>query len=193
MNTNKVTAGLIVFFSLLIAFYVGTASLVTVKQLADYDEAKKLERLTPNTDSVKVIYDDIVFKNKVEMTNFINDLKNANINKWFNWSEALPAFMILILGACSFGLLGAIIKMLYEHVFAIKKLEDNNYITLPLLGFLSGFISIGLSYLLPSIFLETTSLINPVGLILFSLFFGFFTKEFMQLIATKIFTKKNEE
>ena len=81
MNTNKITAGLVVFFSLLIAFYVGTASLVTVKQLADYDEAKKLERLTPNTDSVKVIYDGIVFKNKAEMTNFINDLKNANINK----------------------------------------------------------------------------------------------------------------
>jgi H+/Cl- antiporter ClcA len=125
------------------------------------------------------------------MDKFIKDLQYSKVSNWFDWSENVPAFMVLILGACSFGLLGVIMKMLYEHIFAIKKLEDSNYVTLPLLGFLSGFISIGLSYLLPNIFLDGSSLINPVGLILFSLLFGFFIKEFIESLATKIFTPKN--
>lgn len=186
-------AAAVVFFSLLIAFYVGTASLVTVKHIADYEESKKLEQLSAGADSIRVIYDGLIFKNKAEMNKFVDELKYVNVNKWFNWSDTVPFFLLLILGACSFGLLGAVMKMLYEHIFAIKKIEDNNYITLPLLGFLSGFLSIGLSYLLPNIFLEGDALINPVGLILFSLLFGFFIKEFIQLLATKLFTPKKND
>ncbi len=192
-NSDKIKAGLTIFLCLLVAFYIGTASLVTAKQMSDYEEAKKLENLSANSDSVKVVYEGMIFANKAEMENFIVDLKAANVNKWFNWSDTIPAFMVLILGACSFGLLGTIMKMLYEHIFSIKLLYENNYVTLPLLGFLSGFLSIGLSYLLPSIFLDSASLINPVGLILFSLLFGFFIKEFIQLLASKLFTKKPTE
>jgi hypothetical protein len=192
MISNKLAAASI-FFCLLIAFYVGTASLVTVKHLADYEEAKKLEQLSSGADSVRVIYDGLIFKNKAEMNKFVDELKYVNVNKWFNWSDTVPFFLLLILGACSFGLLGVIMKMLYEHIFAIKKIEDNNYIALPLLGFLSGFLSIGLSYLLPNIFLEGSALINPVGLILFSLLFGFFIKEFIQLLATKLFISNKTE
>lgn len=187
MKINNVAAPAVIIICILASLYLGTASLVTVKHIKDYEDAKKLEQLTKNTDTENVIYEGLIFKNKQEMKNFIEDLNFGNVNKWFDWSESIPLFMVIILGACSFGLLGTIMKMLYEHIFSIKKLEANNFITLPLLGFLSGFLSIGISYLLPKIFLESDALINPVGLILFSLFFGFFIKEFIELIATKLF------
>lgn len=183
---NAIPAITIILWSI-IGLYFGTGALVSTKEINDYQESKKIKNIVQNVDSSGVIYDGLYFRNLTEMENFIKDEKYANVITLFDWSSRIPDFLILIIGACSFGLIGTIMKILYEHIFSITLLSSNKYISLPFFGFLTGFLSIGISYLLPGLFLESKALINPVALILFSMLFGFFSKEFTEKIAHKLF------
>ncbi|MGC4104185.1 hypothetical protein [Ferruginibacter sp.] len=183
---KKAISVIVLFFWIILSFYFGTCSLISIKEIDDYNTSRKVEAISANIDSVAVVYDGIPFKNKTEMKHFVEDEKYAYVSKLFDWSSKIPDFLILLIGTCSFGLLGSLTKIIYDHVFGITLIQNSKYFAFPLLGFLSGFISIGISYLLPNIFLESKSMTNPVGLILFSLFFGFFTKEFLEKIHSKI-------
>lgn len=193
MKEEKLLSILLIGLFIILSVYLGTVSLISTKNLQDFNEAKTIKQLSKNIDTVKVIYDGLVFQNQQEVENYLKDSKYANVSKYFDWSDSIPDFLIVILGACSFGLLGSVLKILSEHVFSEKKIFNNYYVALPLLSFLSGFVSIGISYLLPNVFLEGKALVNPVGLILFSLLFGFFSKEFFEKISSTLFPSQKQK
>jgi|WetSurMetagenome_2_1015567.scaffolds.fasta_scaffold147196_1 hypothetical protein len=186
---KRIVAPFTIFIWLILGLYFGPSSLINANRNIQQEKLKEIKANTSLDTSRQIIYNGIIFANYKAVQSYVEEKKYVVFDKIFVSLSELPEFMILIVGTCFFGLLGAVIKILFEHIFEIKHLHDSKYIALPVLGLLSGFISIGISYLLPSIFLNSKELLNPVGIILFSLLFGFFIKEFIEILQKKLFNK----
>ncbi|MDB5088959.1 MAG: hypothetical protein JWR09_2953 [Mucilaginibacter sp.] len=115
------------------------------------------------------------------------------LEKYFVWTVTLPKFTALCITAMSFGLLGALVAIIRQLSLAGKTIVEVQYISLPLLGILTGLVVLGISYLLPTLITKGTNEIRPITLMFLCLFCGICSDNFYKKIENsfdKLFTGK---
>lgn len=123
----------------------------------------------------------MVYKNLAEMLLAKEDEKSA---RFFPFLPVLPDFVASILTACFFGMLGGVIAVMRDVALKKIKLEQTCYISIPLLGFFTGLVVLGLNYLVPAILVSGEHDIRPMTLLFFALFAGMYADEFYQFISS---------
>lgn len=104
------------------------------------------------------------------------------LEKYFTWTVTLPRFTALTITALSFGLLGAVISLFKDLAFRNKTVLEIPYLSLPLLGILTGLVVLGLSYLLPTLITKGSNEIRPITLMFLCLFCGICADDFYKKI-----------
>ncbi|MEO0470562.1 MAG: hypothetical protein AAF206_13130 [Bacteroidota bacterium] len=96
----------------------------------------------------------------------------------------MPFFPLLFLVAGSNGVLGAMIKLFYDHFWNKIPIKDSNYIVVPILGFGLGVAVFTVSYSFGSLF--GSPFLSIVSMLSSSLFAGWFSKMFRTWIISKL-------
>ena len=170
----KLVSGIFIFLWLVSGFYTGTGGITKLEN--DILIKKAAESL----DTVKVIYDDISYKNKARL---IAELETEQTTVIYPWLEQCPSFLAYMITACSFGLLGALISLFIELAFNNKELNELKYLSIPLLGILTGIVVLGISFIIPSLIITGDKDIKPEALVFLCLFCGIFSKKFYRRIS----------
>lgn len=126
-------------------------------------------------DTIKVYYGGTSFRNIKEVS--ILKERQATI-KMYPLINTLPTLIFDLIIVFAFGVLGSITNLFKQIAYEKKKIEDLNYISEPILGMLTGFIIIGLSYLIPNTLAVNDIVLKPMSLMFLSLFSGFFSIKF---------------
>ena len=119
--------------------------------------------------------------------------EKQDADRYFSWAENLPTYPALLFTAMSFGLLGALIDLFKQIVIGDISVEKLKYISLPLLGILTGIVILGLSYILPTLLVKEANEIRPITLMFLCLFASIYFEKFYDFLSTKftkIFTNK---
>lgn len=161
--------GLFIVIWLLAGLYFGTGGITRL------DNIEKKEKAEHNGDTVKAIYKHRIFQNMAKAQAYIDEKQTEYI---YPWITPIPAFLAYMITSCSFGLLGSLIFLLTEIAFNDKKLEDIKYLSIPLLGMLTGIVVLGLSLLIPNILIAGNKDIKPEGLVFLCLFCGLYSNKF---------------
>ncbi len=141
------------------------------------------------SDTAKVNYNGLSFDNSIEMNK--SDIAEEYIMfiKIFFWAEHIPDVVCLLITCCAFSLLGSIIWLLRDCLVSKTELCNQKYLLHCLLGFLTGFFVLGLTYVLPTVLLKGDSQFRPISLMFFSLFAGMYSFSFYNKLST-LFEKK---
>ncbi|MEM1407557.1 MAG: hypothetical protein AAGG59_12330 [Bacteroidota bacterium] len=138
----------------------------------------------------------------IEGTKYINLEKAEAIlefaelrSKYGDWVTDFPELAMLFITAIIFGGLGGVTRSV--HMLAKKQLQsyDFNLLINPFLGVFMGLLTLGLSYLIPTIFSSDSTEIRRTTLICFALFAGLFSDQFIQSIEKRflnLINKTNE-
>lgn len=92
--------------------------------------------------------------------------------------EKYPAFLILVITSCSFGMLGSCIMVIRETALHGKELILREAIMFPILGMIAGLIVLAIAAIVPAILAEGSSTVRPPTLVFMSFFAGLFIREF---------------
>jgi len=174
----------VISFFLILSLYFGIGGIMSI----DLNAANKQIEQAKQTDNVAVIYDGITFKNKGAMQQYLQELKKESLVKFFWWIDDLTDFGALIITACFFGMLGGIISIVNDITINNKKIEDLHFYSTPISGFLTGFVVLAITYLIPTLLVEKSDNIRSVSLMFLCLFGGIKSKEFYEKID-KYFSK----
>ncbi len=136
-------------------------------------------------DTTKVVYDGITFVNKGAL---IRTLEEAQMQAIFPWINSLPSYVSYIITACSFGLLGTIISIFIQLAIYKQKLADLPVYTLPVLGLLTGFVMLGITFIFPALLFHSEKDIKASGLMFICLFGGLYTEKLYERLA-QLFNK----
>ena len=169
----------ILAFWLLTGLYMGIGGLTRAKlddTLLNLEQDK--EKLVKDT--VNIIYDGLDFSIQYELQYY---REAESVEKIFPWALKISSFFILIMTALSFGLLGGVVSIIKEIVFDRKPLNDLQIWSLPILGLLTGFIVLGMSYLLPTVLVKNGGDIRPVTLMFLCLFGGMFARSLFEKLT----------
>jgi hypothetical protein len=169
---------------LILSLYFGIGGIISI----NLNEIEKQREQASQTDNVAVNYDGINFKNKDELFSYLNIQKNQNISKFFWWVDDLTDFGALVVTACFFGMLGGVISVINNVAINDKKLEDLHYFSVPISGFLSGIVVLGITYLIPTILVQKSDNIRSMSLMFLCLFGGIKSKELYEKVD-KYFNK----
>ncbi|MEP2773084.1 MAG: hypothetical protein ABJH05_13115 [Fulvivirga sp.] len=101
------------------------------------------------------------------------------------WITDLPELAMLFITAIAFGLLGGVTKSVYQLSKNEIDFGDFHVLLNPFFGLLMGLLTLGLSYLIPTIFASGESEIRRTTLICFALFAGLFSDQFIQNIEKR--------
>ncbi len=179
----KYLASIILVFWGVLSLYFGiggslkTENYNEINKNYDFDDTVQVRHLPDNT----------VYKNYAELQLYKEDQKALKI---FPWITFIPSFVGTIITACFFGMLGAVISLLKDVALRNEKVEDVSYISIPLLGFLTGIVVLGLNYIIPIVLVAGENDIRPITLLFFSLFAGLFSPQFYNYLSnstSKIF------
>ena len=136
------------------------------------------------SDTNKVLSSDgISYKN---IASFRLDQEEFKYSVIFPWLDSTPEFIGTIFAACFFGMLGGVICILKDVAFKNKKIENIKYILIPILGFFTGLIVIGVSYIVPTILVTGENKLRPITLQFLSLFSGIYCLQFYNFISELI-------
>ena len=165
------------WFCIGIYFGSGGYNYINVKQ--------SKEKALHSNDTIKVTYDGVSYKNKETLVNTLE--KEATVNL-YPLIEPLPTELWNLITIFAFGMLGSVVNLLKQIAIDNQKVEDLKYISLPLLGMITGFIIIGLAYIVPNTLATTEIELKPMSLMFLSLFSGFFTVKFYEYFS-QLFAK----
>lgn len=126
------------------------------------------------------------FRNVAEMLLAIENEKSAII---FPFLPILPAFVATILTACFFGMLGGVISVLKQVAVNKKPITETSYVSIPLLGFFTGMVILGINYIIPAIFVSGENAVRPMTLLFLALFAGMHAEEFYTFISSTVKVK----
>lgn len=171
-------------FLLIVSLYFGIGGIISI----NLNEIEKQREQASQSDNVAVNYDGIVFKNQYELSKYLNLQKEQRISKLFWWVDNLTDFGSLIVTACFFGMLGGIISVINNIAMDNKKLEELHYFSIPMAGFLSGIVVLGITYLIPTILVQKSDNIRSMSLMFLCLFGGIKSKELYEKVD-KYFNK----
>jgi hypothetical protein len=175
----KILAPLCILIWFCSSIYFGTGGYNYIKVKQDEEKAAN------SSDTIKVVYNEVCYKNKASLLVALE--KQATINL-YPMIEPLPTSVWVLITIFSFGILGSITNLLKQIALDSKEIVELKFISGPLLGMLTGFIIIGLSYLLPSTLANGDVELKPVSIMFLSLFSGFFSIEFYIFLA-KLFNR----
>lgn len=164
---------------LILGLYFGTGG---ITKMENYNLIKST---IGQSDTIKVIYRGVPFQNKSAL---LRKLEEDQMISVFPWLDKLPSFASYIITACAFGLLGAVIRIFIQIVIEHKKIDEIHFYTAPILGLLSGLITLGASLIFPAVLYSNDKEIKAGGLMFVCLFSGLFFKEFYRKLY-KLFTK----
>ena len=139
------------------------------QQLNDAEDTPALK--TP----IKV--DGILFEHKAEIKVYKN-IKDLHGFFVFKSLVTYPAFLLLILTACAFGMLGSSVLIVKKVVLDKIPIEEINVWLLPLLGLMVGVIVLGIADLVPTLLVEGKESIRPITLVFMAFFAGLFVERF---------------
>ena len=139
-----------------------------------------LKQIEVEKDTIKVNYHELVFENKAAL---IHHLEDGQMKLLFPWIDNMPSYSSYILTACSFGLLGALIRIFIQLAIENKTIAECKIMSMPILGLLTGLVMLGVSLIFPAVLSTTETTIKPSGLMFICLFGGLF--------ATGLYEKMN--
>jgi len=143
-------------------------------------------------DTRPVIIGKVSYRNAAEYLLAQENDRSAII---FPWVDALPSFVANVITACSFGMLGGIISIIKRVALLKENLSDINCFAIPVLGFFTGLVVLGLNYIIPTILVSGNTQIRPISLLFLCLFAGVYANEFYSFltktIGDKVFNNKN--
>lgn len=106
----------------------------------------------------------------------------ANI---FPWLEKVPPIMNPVIAAICFGILGGATRVIKEISFDPEvSLANAKVVSTPVLGMLTGVIMLGVSSLVPALFIAEGTDIRPLTLIFLALFAGLFGVRFYDWLGS---------
>lgn len=120
----------------------------------------------------------------LEMANAMEEF-NELARKYGDWITDMPELAMLFITAIAFGLLGGVTKSVYQLTKKEIDFDDFNVLLNPFFGLLMGLLTLGLSYLIPTIFASGENEIRRTTLICFALFAGLFSDQFIQNIEKR--------
>lgn len=109
---------------------------------------------------------------------------------FFKFIDMFPSLLLLVITACSFGLLGGTIKIIRDTVFNSIPISETKYVLVPLLGLLSGLIIFALSYIIPIVLVSGENEVRKTTLMFLSLFAGIMVDKFyfwLETLFNKLF------
>jgi hypothetical protein len=153
----------------IIALYFGTGGFIILQNEQLYEKANTLEKN-------EVSYNGVVFYNK-EIMNAAR--QQELIIGIYPYATKIPSILSFILTAVSFGIIGAIGKLINDSIQAKTKLKDtNNLLLVPIQGGIIGIIILGISYTIPILLTNDSVSLKPVTIVILGLFGGVFYLRF---------------
>lgn len=168
----------------LASFYFGTAGIVNSSSVIEINNIPKTE-FTATFDSVQNKYK--TFNYNGIIFNSMGEVREAQIlegiPKIYKWIFEVSDTTILLVSCCFLGALGSIFKVIKDLFFAIP-IGIRQRFLYPVLGFVSGFIILTISYALPK-FLTTGSEIklDPSSIMFISILAGMLVERFYQWLS----------
>lgn len=150
--------------------YFGTAGYTKLK----IDELINLGKT--KTDSKPVLRGKISFKNSFYLAAYEEELKASKFFPGIFLST--PNILVLLITACSFGILGALTYLTKEIAINNATIESMKVISVPMLGALTGIIMSGLATLVPSILVSGETELKPLSLVFLCFFGGLYNSRF---------------
>jgi hypothetical protein len=147
-----------------IALYSAAAGWVNAELIAALKENRASEVSKP------VIFKDIQFVNEDALKRY----QAASVEKeWFPWMLDLPEPVALLVTALSFGLLGGVVRTLFDSIKNNVPLSKSSFGIL-LLSALMGLLMLGASYVIPAALTISETNVRPVALLFLCLIGGVF-------------------
>jgi hypothetical protein len=170
----------------IIALYFGTGGFIILQNEQLYEKAIALEKN-------EVISEGIPYYNKEVM---IAAKQQDLILEIYPYAEKIPSILSFVLTAISFGIIGAIGKVVNDTILKDAKLNDtNNLLLVPIQGGIIGIIILGISYAIPILLSNDNVSLDPVTIVFLSLFGGIFYLNFYKWftdVIDKALTKKDK-
>jgi hypothetical protein len=166
--------GLVVLSWLLLSLYFGVSGYLTVDLLNLIDKAKQVK-------SEPIIVDETEYENRYA---FLYAYNYENTIAIFPYLKKLPDSLALIITAMAFGALGGVTRILKQMAFENISIDSIKFISIPLVGMLSGIFILGVTYVIPTILVSGDQKIRPETLVFLSLFSGLFSKRFYDWLST---------
>ena len=158
------------------------------------DKIKILKDAKPAIDdTIQVKVDSIIYPNRLETEKADLAEQLENFYALFPWLERLPDLISLLITSCAFCLLGSLIMLFLQVLRKTTKLEDENLLLIAITGFLTGFVVLGLSYLIPLVVVRDEKMIRPISLMFFSLFAGLYSNRFYEKVSGYVETMFGKE
>lgn len=153
----------------MIALYFGTGGYIILQNEQLYEKVKTLE-------NKEVEYQGITFYNKETMN---AAREQGLIICVYPYAMKIPSFLSFLFTAVSFGIIGALGKVINDTIQQKVKIKDtHNLILIPLQGGIIGIIILGISYTIPIILTNENVSLKPITIVFLSLFGGIFYLNF---------------
>jgi hypothetical protein len=169
----------VVLFALIgiIAIYLGVGGFLILRNDQLFNESLALK-------SSPVTYDGVTFNTKEEMEAV---QQQDLILCVFPYADRIPSVLSFLLTAISFGIIGAIGKVINDTIQGGTRLRDvKNLLLITVQGAIIGLIILGVSFTIPVVLTNEKSSLNPVTVVFLSLFGGIYYLKFFNWITNVI-------
>lgn len=175
MKMNKTPYQITVLILWLLAgLYFGTGGITKI------ENNNLVKQTISASDTGIVVFQGQKFKDKEAL---VRHLEGQQISAIYPWIDNLPSYVSYLITACSFGLLGAIVRIFMQLTFQNKSLSECKVYTLPVLGLLTGLVMLGVFLIFPIFFITSDSSIRPGGLMFLCLFAGIYLDAFYKKVS----------
>ncbi|MDN3689348.1 hypothetical protein [Cyclobacterium jeungdonense] len=159
------------------ALYFGSGGYIILQNEQLYEKAQTLEKN-------EVVYKGVTFYNKETM---IAAREQDLIIRVYPYAMKIPSFLSFLLTAVSFGIIGALGKVINDTLQknVIFK-ETPNLLLVPIQGGIIGIIILGVSYAIPIILTNENVSLKPISIVFLSLFGGIFYMNFYEWFTSVI-------
>lgn len=181
MNAIK---SILIAMTFVLALYLGSGGFIYLQNEQNYEAACKMPKKEVKLGSIQ-------FYNEGAMTCL---QEQDLILSVYPYVHSIPAALRYIITALSFGIIGAIGRLISIAILSESRLQEiPNLLLIPLQGAIIGLIVLGISYTIP-IFLnnESTSL-KPITVVFLSLFGGVSYLEFYPSFTVALQRKFEKE
>jgi hypothetical protein len=166
-----------------VAVYLAAGAWTTADLHAALKENKSSGSSTP------VIYDEITFVNESAMKKYA---AAQQAGSWFPYIIDLPQSLSLMLAALAFGAVGGTIRAAYDCVAGNALLTSRAY-AIQGLGALTGIVILAFSYIVPTVFAESETVVRPIALLFFCILGGMFYDQIFAWAKLRITTLLQEK
>jgi len=162
------------------ALYFGSGGFIYLQNEQNYEAAC----LLPKKD---VTFNSIPYRNKEIM---VCSQEQELILSVYPYVHTIPAALRYIITALSFGLIGAIGRLINNTITNGSSLKNTpNTLLVPLQGAIIGLIVLGISYTIPIFLNNGSTSLKPITVVFLSLFGGIFYLEFYPWFTTTLKNK----